>query len=526
MNIWIISRECAEIAEAGGVKNVTFSLCKDFQELKQNVTLFIPIYKCTNFDFIKNLSEEKNETEIEINNKKVPVKYVTGTFKNGNFSIVFIKNDSFSEKEGIYTYTNNEQKINPEHQKGKGHEDALFLDILFQKAVIAYGNFIQNEQIPDVIHCQDASTACLPALIKENPVYNKIFSKTKTVVTIHNAGPAYHHNFKDIEEARLLTELSTETLKHAENNGKIEPFLLADDAGSYLTTVSEKYAEEITDPEKDNETENLASIFAKRKTVITGITNGIDYYRYTPKDTSISMLPYPYNPETGDLKGKELCQNYFLNELNNFDSNKDFFAGLTKYGSIETKKDEKPIYIAYHGRIASQKGITLLIDAIPVILNNFPEVRFIIAGQGESEIENELIRISSKNKGKVVYLNGYNKSAVRLATASCDFAVLPSFFEPCGLEDFIAQIYGTLPVAHSTGGLTKIVNYKNGFLYTNNTTESLIAKLSEVISIKKYNPAIINNMIITAANDVHSNYYWKNVIETKYIPFFEKIINE
>ena len=107
-----------------------------------------------------------------------------------------------------------------------------------------------------------------------------------------------------------------------------------------------------------------------------------------------------------------------------------------------------------------------------------------------------------------------------MVNAIGDFIVLPSFFEPCGLEDFISQIYGTIPVAHSTGGLNKIIDRKTGFLYSNNNSESLIAKLSEVISIKKYKPEIISKMIKDTSIYIKENYEWRKVIEKKYLPFF------
>ena len=170
------------------------------------------------------------------------------------------------------------------------------------------------------------------------------------------------------------------------------------------------------------------------------------------------------------------------------------------------------------------KKIKLLIYI--ALINNFSNVRFIISGQGELALENELISLCKTFDGKVIFLNGYNRESARLVDAVGDFIVLPSFFEPCGLEDFIAQIYGTLPVANSTGGLNKIINNKTGFLYTNNNSDSLIAKLSEVISIKKYNPKIIDKMIKETSSYIQDNYLWENVIKTRYIPFFEKILKK
>ena len=159
-------------------------------------------------------------------------------------------------------------------------------------------------------------------------------------------------------------------------------------------------------------------------------------------------------------------------------------------------------------------------------MNNYESVKFIIAGQGEISFEKELIELTSRFDGKVIFLNGYNREAARLVNAIGDFIVLPSFFEPCGLEDFISQIYGTLPIANATGGLNKIKNYETGFLYKNNSPENLIAKLSEVIALKLYNPQKIEEMIKTASTYVHEKYLWKKVIDNEYMPFFQSILKE
>ena len=147
-------------------------------------------------------------------------------------------------------------------------------------------------------------------------------------------------------------------------------------------------------------------------------------------------------------------------------------------------------------------------------------------GQGQLSLEKELIEITNKYKDKVVFLNGYNRTYARLTNAVADFIVLPSFFEPCGLEDFISQIFGTIPIANKTGGLNKIVDYQTGFLYSNNEPVSFVAKLSEVIAMKIHNPKKINSMIKNAAVYVHKNYLWKNVIKSKYLPFFYEILKK
>lgn len=512
--------ECAGIVEAGGVKNVTYSLCKEFARLGNKVTLLIPSFASTEYKNITFSKDEVISSEIQHCGKEEYVYYKKGLFNCDNFDVVFFNHKSFGEKEGVYTYTSREAKKNPEFVKGNGHKDCLFMDSLFAKGVIKYSELIPENQIPDIIHCQDASTAIIPALSNLNPKLNR----TKFVVTIHNAGPAYHHNFASIGEAAWYTGLNENLLKSSLNDDKVEPFLLAYNSKAYLSTVSDEYAKELCNPVYSDETEGLAKIFYDKKIEIKGITNGIDYENYDPSNTEISKLPFTFNPQTLDLEGKKQCRKYFVQKVL---SQREKYEGVTIYGNfnnIENCNDE--IYIVYHGRVTGQKGLPVLLDAIPALLNNFSNIRFLIAGQGEITLENSIKEYTEKYKGSVIFINGYNKEITRLTNAIGDFIILPSHFEPCGLEDFISQIYGTLPIAHKTGGLNKIVDKKTGFLYTNNTPEALIAKISEVATIKQYNPEFINNMITFTIEYLKENYLWNKVIKNKYLPFFNSILEK
>lgn len=520
MKLWFVSMECAGIIEAGGVKNVTLALCKEFSLLKHKVTLFLPIFKSTNYDKLFNIQENVFQNiEISHCGKTEFVSYDKAICSEGNFEVILIKHPAFYEKEDVYTYTEHEQLLNSQHVKGCGHSDSLFMNSLFAKAIYNYALLLENG-LPDIIHCQDASTALIPAYFKSNTLFNKV----KTVVTIHNAGPAYHHSFSSIGEAAWYTGFDQDLLVGSLNNCKVEPFLLALNSGAKLSTVSEEYAKELVDVSFHNETEGLSSIFSSREVSIKGITNGIDYDRYNPQCKEISDLPFEFNPEKNDLEGKYLCRQFFLNEINS----KKSFQDMKIFGSLknENESNENLIYISYHGRITNQKGISILIQSIPAILNNYKNVRFIVMGQGQLSLENDLVEITNKYKDKVVFLNGYNRTYARLTNAVADFIVLPSFFEPCGLEDFISQIFGTIPIANKTGGLNKIVDYQTGFLYSNNEPVSFVAKLSEVIAMKIHNPKKINSMIKNAAVYVHKNYLWKNVIKSKYLPFFYEILEK
>lgn len=508
MNIWLVSREYAGIAEAGGVKNVATSLCESLAKLGHKVTLFIPFYGCTDLSNVKecNAGLENYPAQIELCNKTEKVFFFTGIMNGVN--IVFIRHPSFTEKKAVYTYTEEDELKNPQHKKGQGHFDVNFLNTLFQKAVIKYGELYCADSIPDVVHCQDAATA----MVASYGYFSESFSKVKFVVTIHNAGPGYHHSFASIKDAVFYTGLAEDYLKKGlcqyAGAETVEPFILAG-FNSTITTVSPEYAKEILEDRTD--TAGLSGAFNKNNIQITGITNGIDFSRYEPFDTGKSLLPFAYNPSELELEGKYKCRNYFMQNFAS-ENKANLPEELTQYGYIEENDEEDFVYIAYHGRVVHQKGIEVMCDAAEKLLYKNLNVKFIFAGQGSQELEERLASMAKKFAGSVVYLKGYEKISARLSIAAADFSLHPSWFEPCGLEDFIAQTFGTIPVAHGTGGLKKIIDQKTGYLYEPNTADKLSALLEKLIlMVEKQGRKVLNPLIKEASDYIHHNYSWDKV---------------
>lgn len=526
MNVWLVSREYAGIAEAGGVKNVSCSLSENLAALGHSVTLFIPMYGCTDISQLKAFQNEwKIPVTVTASGSNCQVSYSHGTF-NG-VEIVFVNHRCFSEKKAVYTYTREEEKEDSSHKQGTGHSDVLFMNTLFQKAVIAYGTLLEEDssQGPQIIHCQDAATSMVPVFMEHEKKISEsaknFFMNTKCVVTIHNAGPGYHHEFYSMHDAQFITGLPAELLQSGLNGQNIEPFLLAETC-SCITTVSPQYAEEIISGKTD--TAGLSEEFRRRGTKIIGITNGIDLSRYTPSDTSQSLLPYPFDPESENFEGKYKCRSHLLTKYASENKRNANPKDIETYGYIVPNDGHDITYVAYHGRVVWQKGITVLAKSAEQLLEKNLPVRFIFIGQGQPELEKELTQLALRYEGKCVYFRGYDRFLSRLCMASADVAVFPSFFEPCGLEDLIAQIFGTIPVAHATGGLCKITDDETGFLYRENTPEKLTSILEALIKIKsRAGTDFFRRMISHTSANVRDNFSWKKVIQNKYIPLYESL---
>ncbi|MEE3314759.1 MAG: glycogen/starch synthase [Treponema sp.] len=525
MRIWVVSREYAGIAEAGGVKNVSCSLSESLVKLGHEVIVFMPCYACTDFSRLETCTED-SDGGLDVNSDGRTFKICCRNGTLGGVKFVFFENAIFGEKQAVYTYTKSEEKINPCHCHGMGHADSPLINSVFQKSVVAYWK--KSGSAPDIIHCQDATAALVPTfmedLCKRSPDAADFYRNTKCVVTIHNAGPGYHHDFASLDDAARFTGLPEDVLCSglSATGRTVEPFLLASST-SCITTVSPEYAREIELGTTD--TAGLSEGFRKRGVKILGITNGIDVSRYSPQDKTCSLLPFEYNPEKKDFEGKLLCRKDFLEKYAGPEcASSSIFDDIEQYGHLDREKGEE-IYIAYHGRVVSQKGISVLAKAADILLGEKLPVRFIFIGQGQSDLEKELMQLSLKHEGKSIYFRGYDRSLSRMCIAVSDFAVFPSFFEPCGLEDMIAQIFGTIPVAHATGGLCKIIDDETGFLYKNNTPEELAATLYSLVKIKYCAGGnIFNNMISFAASYVRKNFSWLHVAENSYIPLYESLI--
>lgn len=516
MNIWIVSMECAQIIEAGGIKDVTFSLCKELSALGNKVTLFLPRFKTNTFSALKSIKDRAQKSAVHLCGKDHEVFYTTARFKDFDCSVVLVEHLAFEEKEGVYVYTENEEALDGRHKAGTGHLDYHFLDCTLCAAVAKYAPFAKP---PNIIHCQDASVALTPAYVElERQSNNAVFKNTRLLVTIHNAGPSYHHEFYSLGDAIHNTELPKAWLEGGMRGEVVEPFLVAS-AFATLTTVSDEYAKELLDATNDNLTAGLSSEFARRKIQIAGITNGIDFSLYEPANPKVSLLPFPFDVEGGDFGGKALNKNFFLNLCATATCN-NFTKDLTKYGTISLMSEE-PVVIAYHGRLATQKGIGVLLDTMEGVLKTFPNTVLAIVGHGEQGIESQIKRFSNSNFGRAVFFAGYNNFMARLCVASSDIMVLPSLFEPCCLLDLICQTYGTLVVAHATGGLKKVIDGKTGILYSPGDKEHLTFALERAIKLLKSEGGKLQSFLTAASKYIRANYSWDLVVKKHYIKLFK-----
>ncbi len=411
MNIAFVASEVVPFAKTGGLADVSGSLPIELTNLGHDVKVFMPKYYSVDENKF-NLSHETwiGEIPIRVAEKIHNVKVFKGVLDNSKTEVYFIDYPPFFHRHTLYTDDED--------------EDERF--ILFSKAVI---ELIQRLfWRPNIIQLNDWQTGLIPLLIKDNYSWDKLFSKTALVYTIHNI--AYQGDFpKETYEKAELDPKHFEAPGEIEKNGRVN-FMKAGIAfADIITTVSEKYADELKTPEFSF---GMDTILKYRKDDFYGILNGIDETVWNPKVDS--YIPHKYS-----LKSLEKKQKNKAELLKKF--NLPFSATIPVIGIVS--------------RLASQKGIDMILSSMEYLLTL--DVQWVILGSGEQEYENELNRIALNNPDKFSVFLGYNNETSHLIEAGADMFLMPSQFEPCGLTQMYSLKYGTVPIVRNTGGLADTV---------------------------------------------------------------------
>ncbi|RRS30342.1 MAG: hypothetical protein P794_07220 [Epsilonproteobacteria bacterium (ex Lamellibrachia satsuma)] len=318
--------------------------------------------------------------------------YTYELFQAKGSDTLFVYNDILCETEALYGYDN----------------DALRFG-LFSYMIAAVAERINA----DIVHLNDWHTALAALLLKPAAI--------KTVFSIHNL--AYQGIFNKKTLRKLAIDKRYFTMEGLEFYGKVN-FLKAGIAYSnIITTVSPTYAKEIL---TDQFGCGLDGFLKKHEARLKGILNGIDTLFFNPeKDRTIGV-------------------NFDAVHLEKKAENKRQY-----YRTLGIEENDKPLFI-FIGRLVEQKGISVMMEMLKNLSKELLE--FVILGEGEKETEKKLLKLSKKYQN-IHYIQGYDEALSHQLYASADFLLMPSLFEPCGLNQMIAARYGTVPIVHSTGGL-------------------------------------------------------------------------
>jgi len=532
--IWMLTREYGHLAGAGGVKDVAQQLATALAGRdERSVSVVMPCYGLMDPSSLGFLPltdplfpERELEYEVDLDYAHVERRETVRvwTARIDRVTLYLLEADRFAEKAAVYVYTAEEEAINPDHTAGEGHIDYFAMNLLLQKGALDL--MLLLGACPDIIHCHDGHTAVLPAMIRENSGLRHFFRGTGVVVTIHNAGKGYHQEVADLSFAHAITGLPWKVIMRNRLADCFDPLLAAAEY-AVMNTVSEQYARELQESEDDLLTGWLGHTLLERGVILKGVTNGIDPAEFDPAEPGKSGIDAPFNPlADGALQGKRVCKEILLQEL----SGDRTVGGILPIGSLDFRPD-LPLF-TFIGRLNEQKGVGVLLAALQRLLqseaaavtpglsgmSSSPAVtafQLLLLGCGGHDEERDLTRLAEKeeNRGRVCILKGFNPALANRIYAAGDFFLIPSRYEPCGLTDFIAQLFGNLPIVHHVGGLVKVLDGETGFSYIPHTPAALSEAMQRAMAMYQEYPARIRKMQRQAVKRIHERHTWQMVMK-------------
>lgn len=404
--ILFVTSEAHPLIKTGGLADVSGSLPKALAELSQDIRLIIPKYQALNTqgeDIRYVCSLRVDNRNVNILETRLPDSKVTVWLVDYPAYFNYPGNP-YVDAEGS-PWPNNAERF------------ALFCRVAVEVAM----DRVNQHWKPDIVHCNDWQSGLVPALLSLE------YGPPATVFTIHNM--AYQGLFPIATAAALNLPgqlIHPEGLEFHNLLSFIKGGLVYSD---HITTVSPTYAMEIQTPDFGY---GLEGLLAYRKEVLSGIINGIDLDQW--------------NPETDPL----IAQNYKSVSLLEKQFNKSELQRrleLPVNGHI-------PLF-GVIGRLVEQKGIDMILDCLPEMVAM--PMQFALLGSGDKGFENKLKNFSHLYPDKIAITIGYNEPLAHLIEAGADIFLMPSRFEPCGLNQMYSQRYGTIPIVRKTGGLADTV---------------------------------------------------------------------
>jgi starch synthase len=323
--------------------------------------------------------------------------------------LAFVVHDGFYDRPALYV-----------DQRGADYGDNVARYALLCRAAIALAQI--DPAAPDVIHCNDWQTGLLPCYLRAGALPG-----TRSVFTIHNLGYQGHYPARDVVTAGLgWTWFHPEALEFYGGLNLMKGGLFFSDA---ITTVSPSYAEEIQAPAAGR---GLDGVLRAQRHKLHGILNGIDVTRWDP--TADPLLPAHFSP--GDLAGKAACK-----------------RALQERSGLPT--EATAMLLAAIGRFDWQKGMPLICDAFRIVAPL--GMQLVILGAGDPGIEAAVRTLAAQYPRQVAATIGFDEGLAHLIEGGADAFLMPSAYEPCGLNQMYSQRYGTVPIVHATGGLRDTV---------------------------------------------------------------------
>jgi starch synthase len=478
MYIVFAASECAPWAKTGGLADVVSALPRSLVKLGHRVSVFLPYYR--------QVAKAVPDAPVVVPSITIPfpsynrfIRVLDGGILHG-VQNYFIDCPELFDRESFYATPSGDYPDNAERFG------------LFSRAVLEATKVLG---VPDVFHVHDWQSAMLAVLLRSTYFFDPVFRRVPAVLTIHNAGYQGWFPPRTIETLLLPWDMFTlQKLEQYDTLNFLKGGIVYSDA---LTTVSRKYAEEIQTPEFGN---NLDSLLRQRSGDLFGILNGVDYEEWDPAIDSHIAAHY-----TADkLDGKKECRRDLLHAF-----------------GLESVSDETAV-IGVVSRFATQKGFDFIVDIIDRLVQE--DMVLLMLGNGEEFYERVLTEMAERHPTKVRVQVKYDNVVAHKIEAGSDIFLMPSRYEPCGLNQIYSLKYGTIPVVRATGGLEDTIDEQpfgggNGFKFWGYNAADLLAALQRALGTFRNKDEWTRMMRRGMAQD----FSWDNP-SREYLRVYERVI--
>ncbi len=488
MNILFVGSEAAPFVKTGGLGDVVSSLPKYLQRAGAQVKLILPLYSVIDRNKF-GLKKIFDCSCVKMGNCEefYSVHYAKSP---ANYDVYFIEFNKYFDRP--YDGYGNFCGVYAEKYSRKDYDDNAYRYAFFCKAALQTSKDLGFR--PDVVHVHDWQTALMGYFLKKN--HDPFFAETKSVLTIHNLPYQGIYNADVIPYAGI--DWQDFNMNAFENYGRINLLKGGIFFADKITTVSPHYAQEILSPIGGA---GLHWLLNQRKNDLSGILNGIDLDLWDPKNDPHVAYPYDLKKfKEGKKENKRVLRERF---------------GLNQ--------DHSPVF-SMTIRLSEQKGIRMFTECIEGILKTM-HAQVIVMGDGDPWAEDYLSNLPHRYSGQFS-VRRFNGATEHLVDAGSDFTLVPSIYEPCGLKQMYSQLYGTLPIVRSTGGLADTVeNYDEsvgggtGFKFYDISAKALYDTIGWANSTYYDRPHHIDNMIKKA---MKQDFSW-NKSATQYLNLYQQV---
>ncbi len=440
MHIAFAASECVPFSKTGGLADVVGALPRALAALGHQVSVYIPRYRQTKL----------SDAQTVVRSITVPFddRYrfasVVSAGDHSGVRFYFVEYPPFFDREALYGTSAGDYPDNAERFA------------LFSRAVLEASKILGA---PHVFHCHDWQSALIPVLLRTQYGEDPAFRDVATVFTIHNMG--YQGLFPPDTLPLLTLPWDLFTISKMEFFGNVNFLKGALVYSDFVTTVSRKYSQEIQTTEFGF---GLEGVLRDRASTVTGILNGVDYDEWSPQTDKFIAMHY----SAQDLSGKQLCK-------------RDLLAAFGV-----TNADPRFPVIGIVSRFAAQKGF----DLISQIMDRLAREDMIVValGAGDKQYEDLFLRLNKQFPHKIAVKVAYDNAIAHKIEAGSDMFLMPSKYEPCGLNQIYSLKYGTVPIVRATGGLDDTIEpwdartgRGTGFKFTEYSGEALLLTIKQAL---------------------------------------------